>query len=270
MIELNDLKNELGEIRNKKFPYFSKITLSVDAVLVLRNLFLNPDCISVSDLGKFYGKDKVMLSDIAQEILTPAPQTLASYCAKYKIFDLNAVDLLHCFSLEHIEDIRKNKIPKLYSPIYALSHTLLVGKIKSIKELDQVQIAEVIFQYKNKKMIFKNLIIPDNLSLKNDDLVYFHFGIVIDKVTNLDNFNKIKNLQLQHPEFVKWLKVLEPLTIVDCQEQINFKENLFEKNFQGPIRKNYYQKQKISLAKKIKIKNNLEKITSHQAVIFTK
>ena len=66
-------------VRRLNFADFDQIELTGDAVRILVNLFLNPDCMSDINLEQYIKEEKVKLADLSKHIITACPSTLAKY-----------------------------------------------------------------------------------------------------------------------------------------------------------------------------------------------
>jgi len=271
MLEVEQIKDSLEKARIINFANFSDLTLDKSAVLLLKNLFLNPDCVSLSDLGQFAKKAKVKLKEVAREIITAAPQTIAKFSQRRGLTDLTASDILECFSLDHLTDIKNNKIAEFFSPGYAIGHSLLFGQIKDIRNTDNQKIATIVSNYGKKEIIFKNVLVPANLNVKKGSQVSYHFGVVVS-ICQLDDIltNNLKLKQAADENFNEWLSAYHTeKVIIDYYQERVFQQKVFEKIITGPVKKDYYKKQKISEKKKEKIMNNLRKIKDNNKVIYS-
>ena len=70
------------------------------------------------------------------------------------------------------------------SAVYALSHLMTAGKIKEVQDRCLFKLAQTEVSWQNYTVLFKNVVIPSYLEVRVGGLVWQHFGVVIDKVSN--------------------------------------------------------------------------------------
>ncbi len=165
-------------------------------------------------------------------MLTAAPSTLANYANKHNKVLLHHTDIVNCFATDHLEAIKDNKIDQIYNPVYALSHILLSGKINKMYEIGSQKFADIrtglnhvintrevgsdssgvrdLVGYdsyetgsdfsKSKDLLFRKVLIPKDLKVQKGELVWHHFGIVIDRY-DYYNEDKILSNQFGSPYF---------------------------------------------------------------------
>lgn len=221
MQDLTELIRKISKTRQKSLKNFDKITLDADAAEIVVRLFYNPDCVSTTNLQELIVADQIPLKDLSEYILTAAPVTLANYANSHQLLKLTEQDLINCFALDHQDAVRDNRIEKLYSPEYALSHILLAGKITIIYTIDNKKFADVISQYKNLRIKFKKVLIPENLLIDKNIKIWHHFGIVIAPQKPDDNLAH----QLEHPYLNTLLNSTDKLT-VDFSDRKIFKRDI--------------------------------------------
>ena len=155
-----ELIDNLEEARRRAFPNYDAVYLTGPAVLVLSNLFLNPDCIADIDLRKFLTGRPVALSKIARHIVTAAPVTLCHYADQHQKKVLDRQDLIQCFGIDHISSVEKNHVSVQKSPSYALAHILTVGTVTHIRPWGKQRLANLRVNVSKDRVVrFKNVLI---------------------------------------------------------------------------------------------------------------
>lgn len=221
MENLTALAKKLAESRHKSLKNFDRIILNKEAAEIVVRLFYNPDCISTASLKDLIKSDQILLKNLSEYILTAAPITLANYANSHKRLALTEQDLISCFALDHQDAVQTNRIEKLYSPEYALSHILLAGKVFRIYKINSKNFADITSNYKNVKLLFRKVLIPENLKITKNARVWHHFGIVIA----LQNPDDLPARQLDHPYINVLLNNTKKL-IVDFSDQEIFKRDI--------------------------------------------
>ncbi len=206
--------------RRLSFSDFDKIKVSGDGIRIIANLFLNPDCLIDINLEEYIDKESVLLADISKHILTAAPATLAQYAQDYKKLYLSRDDVIRCFAIDHLNTIENNDIINLKGASYALAHTLSIANITKIYESDGAIIAEL----KGDNIVYRNVIIPNNLNVIVGDIVWQHFGVVVDKKSKADDDILLK--QADHKYWKDILKTVKDRAIDYTDEKI-FKKNVY-------------------------------------------
>lgn len=236
MIDQTVLAQNLNNSRKKVLTNFEQIYLDKEAVKLVARLFYNPDCISLVNLDNFTD-DLISLKDFSSSILTAAPTTLANYANKIGKLMLKRDDIITCFATDHIDAVLDNKIDQIYSPVYALSHTLLSGKISRIFEINHQKFAEIVtgsatyeVAVKVNQSIYKKVLIPSDLKVEKGDSVWHHFGIVIDKYEVGDH--SIFDQQLSLANF-SLLNLSSSDRIIDFSDK-----KIFHRDILGKIIKN--------------------------------
>jgi len=176
------------KVRRLSFADFDKIELSRGGVAIIANLFLNPDCITDVNLESYLKYKTVKLSDISRHIITAAPATLAAYAQSHNKLYLDRDDIVECFVLDHLQTLADNKIDKFKGCIYALAHTMSQATVRSVREDDAVFIVEL----EQGDLVYQNVIVPMSLEVKKGQLVWHHFGVVVDIASAADEriYNK--------------------------------------------------------------------------------
>lgn len=190
MDKINQLVKSLSTARQNTLKNFNRITLNQKAAHLVVRLFYNPDCISLKNLDDLVNTNLVKLSDLSKVMLTAAPSTLAKYSNDHNKLLLGEDDIINCFANDHLQAVLKNKIDKIYQPEYALSHILLVGKIKKLYRIDNFKFADIKSTIKLQAVEFKKVLVPTDLTVKAGQSVWHHFGIVICRFDRDDNILK--------------------------------------------------------------------------------
>ncbi len=177
------LIDNLATARHTAFPDFDKIQLTRPAVVILTRLFLNPDCVSDIDFRKLTtSRPQIRLQDLAKHIITAAPVTIAQYCQAHQKLLVTDQDLIKCFGLDHVDSVLDNKVHEVDNPQTALAHILTAGQVKFIK--DNLVNIEIKLS-EDRTVEFKNVLKPKELAVKKGQLVYQHYGVIIDKADDL-------------------------------------------------------------------------------------
>ena len=166
-------------------------------VRVLVNLFLHPGCITDINLARFLNGRKVSLTEISPHIITAFPTQLAKFSNRKKKNKITQSDLLECFALDHADSVEENQKSLFFEPSYALAHVLTIGKIKNLKNFEGRNLAEVLVKVCDREITFKNVLVPSYLSVKKDQTVFHHFGVVVAKADNKALKNLARKLQLE-------------------------------------------------------------------------
>lgn len=222
----------LEKARRLAFPSFAKIVLEPSAVRLLVNLFLHPGCKSDINLAKFLTGQPVNLTEISPHIITAFPSQLAKFASRKKKTIINQEDLLECFSLDHVDSVAENQQSLLFEPAYALAHVLTIGKVKCLQNLENRNLAEILVKVCEQEIVFKHVLVPLDLPVKVNQVVFHHFGVVVAKADTLD----LKNLgrQLQKRQNKKGF--LQKITKQIVSESIDFaKEAFFKVDMTGQI-----------------------------------
>ncbi|MFH1668171.1 MAG: hypothetical protein ABH884_04095 [Candidatus Komeilibacteria bacterium] len=169
-------------VRRLNFSDFDQIELTGDAVRILVNLFLNPDCMSDINLEQYIKEERVKLADLSKHIITACPSTLAKYADDHNQLLITRDDMIKCFSLDHLHAIADHKMEKVKNPSYALAHILTMAKIETMKDQQGQVLANLI----QNKIVYKNVLVPSNLKVQTGQLVWHHFGVVIDEAQTQD------------------------------------------------------------------------------------
>ena len=214
--------NVVEKARRLSFADFDKIELSQGGVRIIANLFLNPDCLIDVNLEAYIDKEKVYLADLSKHIMTAAPATLAVYAKDNKKLYLTRDDVIRCFALDHLDTIADNEIIKLNGAAYALAHALSLVTISNIENRDDVRVVEL----QQENIIYKNVIVPDNLEVKIGDEVWHHFGVLIDMKSDEDE--KIFSEQKVHNY---WLEIIKKVQVdtIDFTDEQTFNKNVYKK-----------------------------------------
>lgn len=170
------------KVRRLNFAGFDNIELTGDAVRVLVNLFLNPDCMTDIDLEQYIDQKTVKLSELSKHIITACPSTLAKYAEDHNSSLINRDDMIQCFALDHLHAIADHKMEKSKNPSYALAHILTMAKVERMRKQQGQIIADLI----QNKISYKNVLVPNNLKVEQGQLVWHHFGVVIDQTLTQD------------------------------------------------------------------------------------
>ncbi|MBL7021775.1 hypothetical protein ISR92_00380 [Patescibacteria group bacterium] len=206
--------------RRLSFVDFDKIKVSGDGLRIISNLFLNPDCLIDINLEDYIDKEFVLLADISKHILTAAPATLAQYAQEHKKLYLSRDDVIKCFALDHLNTIENNEIIKLKGASYALAHTLSIANIIKIYESEGATIAEL----EGDNIVYRNVIIPNNLNVVVGNIVWQHFGVVVDKKSKTDD-----DILLKQADHKYWKDILETVKdrVIDYTDEKIFKKNVY-------------------------------------------
>ncbi len=236
LIADDKLTVKLQHARRMAFANFDQLVISADATLLLANLFLNPDCKSKVDLYQFVGQDN-KLADISKYIITAAPVTLAKYANKHKVNKIGRENIIRCFSIDHAGDISHRGLDDRLSAAYALSHLMTAGKIKEVQDRCRFRLAEIEVNWQNYTVLFKNIIIPSYLKVRVGDLVWHHFGVVIDKVKSKEDKKIMAKVKQQ--QFSQLLADWVDGSIRETRGIINFANRyLFNRDLPNIIIKN--------------------------------
>ncbi len=172
------LKN-LEQARRLSFDNFENIILEPGAVEILVHLFLHPGCKADVNLAKFLTGQPVLLLDISSHIITAFPSSIAAYAAERGLTRISAVNMLECFALDHVDAVEENQSHLLFGPSYALAHVLTIGTIKSLRSIDQRQLAEVEVIVCNQTVTFSHVLVPGAVQVRLGQTVFHHFGVII-------------------------------------------------------------------------------------------
>lgn len=215
----------LEKARRLAFPSFAKIVLEPSAVRLLVNLFLHPGCKSDINLAKFLTGRPVNLTEISPHIITAFPSQLAKFAAKKKKTRINQEDLLECFALDHVDSVAENQKSLLFEPAYALAHVLTIGKVKSLQNLENRNLAEILVKVCEQELTFKHVLVPLDLPVKINQVVFHHFGVVVAKADN----QKLKNLARQLQKRQNKKGFLQKITKQIVSSSIDFAKSSFFK-----------------------------------------
>lgn len=232
MDTFSQLIKTVEKARRLAFLKFDQITLDPEAVQILANLFLNPDCKSNIDLSKFISSEPVKLNQLSPHIITAAPSTLAKYAQDHHKLNITGSDILRCFALDHVKNIQDDKIRS--SSSQKLSHLLNVGRVIKSKKIGRKKIVDLEKNFDNEKIFFKNIFIPDNLEIFKNQEVFYHFGVVVAAVNNqklVKLANEIKVEQIKNCSIYRINREAKRKTksIIDSQNKNYFHGNLMEK-----------------------------------------
>ncbi len=238
MGDFRKLIKRIEQARRLAFPKFDRITLSPKAVQILANLFLNPDCRSDIDLTKFAKDKPVKLNQISAHIITAAPNTLAKYAQDHYKVRISESDILKCFALDHAKAIQENRIDIKLSPSYGLAHLLNISRVIKIKEIQEKKFIDLEKRIGAHTIIFKNVLVPDNLQVFKNQEVFHHFGIVVAAANTprlIKLVDKIKREQKKEYFIYKMNQGVtkERKLIINTQDKADFHENLMEKIIVG-------------------------------------
>ena len=245
------LIDNLQKARSLAFPDFNRIKLTRPAVTLLTRLFLNPDCVADIDFRKLAtSRPQLFLKDIAKHIVTAAPVTLAQYCQTHQKLLIDENDIICCFGLDHIDSVAANKVHLIDNPQTALAHILTAGQVKSMKDnLVNLEIKSG----EAKTVELKNVLKPKELEIKKGQMVWQHYGVIIDQADDLAD--EILFGQAEKDYFQKMLGQNKKKTI-DFADKSVFKKDLIggiiqeEKNLSK--KSNFKTDKKIIVSKKVK------------------
>jgi len=225
------IKN-LEKARRLAFPSFAKIVLEPEAVRVLVNLFLHPGCKSDINLAKFLTGQPVNLTQISPHIITAFPSQLAKFASRKNKTRINQEDLLECFALDHVDSVAENRESLLFEPAYALAHVLTIGKVKSLQNIESRNLAEILVKVCDHEITFKHVLVPPDLTVKNNQVVFHHFGVVVAKADS----QELKNLGRQLQKRQNKKSFLQKITRQIVSESIDFaKPDFFKVDMAGQI-----------------------------------
>lgn len=203
------LLHKINAIRKKTLPLFSTITLSPAAIRLVCRLFLHPYCVNTTNLQKFVGSKPVSLSILARHIITAFPQTICAYAlSNHKTF-IAAKDILRCFALDHCRDVQNHHLENIYSPAYALAHTLTIGRIQQVRQQKDERIADLYIVNSHKKITFKNVFVPTGLQCRKGNLVFQHFGVVIETGRKQSLFKLTQDLNQHQKKIAYFQKIFQ-------------------------------------------------------------
>jgi len=231
------LLHQLNKVRRQTLPNFDKIYLSRQAVFVLANIFLNPDCQATISLYKFLDKPRISLSELSQNIVTAAPVTLAQYANRHNRFYITREDIIKCFSLDHFQDLTNKGIDSRLSAAYALSHLLTPAKIIKVHKYKNSYLADLQVNFNRSVFYFNKVALPPLLGARKGELVWHHFGVVVDKCSSSQDKDLLEAIRRDQLNFLsaKWL----PKTLAETSQEIDFsKKSIFQRDLIGKIIKN--------------------------------
>lgn len=174
----------LEAARRLAFDDFDKIVLQPEAVEVLINLFLHPGCKSDMNLAKFLTGQTVPLTEISPHIITAFPSQVATYAKNNNKLRIKGVDLLECFALDHADAVEENYQFLKFTPSYALAHVLTIGTTTNVRNIENRQLVDVDVTVCDEPVKFSNVLVPGNMKVKEKQMVFHHFGVVVAKVTD--------------------------------------------------------------------------------------
>lgn len=254
----DNLLKKLNQIRQDVLPNFAKIKLTDQAVESTSRLFLHPFCINTADLRKINPGKTVKLSTLSQYILTGFPNTICFYAAKRKKTLIKNKDILECFALDHIAGVAENKIALIYSPAYALAHILTLCRVVRIRQRKEYILADLEYQFGEKKIAFHNVFVPPDLEVKKNQNVFHHFGVIIDSERNRDLSRLARTLSQKQKE-IEYLCLVTKNTkkIIDFGQRGLYNFDLISyiikqsKNpeYHYPIKINFDQNKKVPFSK---------------------
>lgn len=195
--------HKLQDVRRKTFAEYDSIVLDADAVGVLARFFVNPDCQSDIDLFAIH-EPETKLSFLGGHIITAAPSTLAKYAEKHKLTTLTEKDILLCFALDHAHDVHDTHVADAKNPLYALAHIALPSEVIRLKKYKQAELAELRYDTLWGSVIFKNVVVPKNISVNVGDSVFQHFGVISAHAQDKRFIQKLIKLQ-QTDDFIAQL-----------------------------------------------------------------
>jgi len=215
----------LEKARRLAFPSFAKIVLEPSAVRLLVNLFLHPGCKSDINLAKFLTGQPVNLTEISPHIITAFPSQLAKFASKKNKIRISENDLLECFALDHVNSVEENQKSLLFEPAYALAHVLTIGKVKSLQTLENRHLAEVLVKVCEHEITFKHVLVPLDLPVRVNQVVFHHFGVVVAKADS----QALKNLASQLQKRQNKKGFLQKITKQIVSKSIDFAKSAFFK-----------------------------------------
>ncbi len=230
----DNLLQRLNKVRRQTLPHFDEIYLSRQAVFVLANIFLNPDCQSTISLYKFLSLPKVSLSEISKYIITAAPVTLAKYANRHNRFYLTREDIIKCFALDHYHDLSCRGIDQRLSTAYALSHLLTPAKIIKVHKHKHVYLADLQVDFDNNVFYFNKVALPPLLGARKGEMVWHHFGVIVDKCSSGQDRDLLERMRKDQFDFLssRWL----PQTLAETSNKIDFSQkNIFKRDLTGKI-----------------------------------
>jgi len=235
MLEQAKIVGNLEKARRLAFPDFEKITLSPAAVKILVHLFIHPGCKSDINLVKFLTGQPVLLSDISPHIITAFPSQVALYAKRRDKTVLTDVDLLECFAIDHAEAVEENKLSVGMAPSYALAHMLTIGKIMSIKKFDIRQLAEIAITICKQKVNFSHALVPSDVLVGVDSLVFHHFGVVVAVADSVGMKSLARNLQSQQNKQSFLQKITRQVVGANVNSIDYAKESFFKVDMTGKL-----------------------------------
>jgi len=196
-VNTQNIIQNLETARRLTFPEFAKITLEPEAVAILVHLFIHPGCKSDINLIKFLTGQPVKLVEMSPHIITAFPSQVAKFAARKRITKITGADLLECFAIDHADAVEENVEELQFEPAYALAHILTVGRIKSVKAVDNRQLVELEIKVCGQLVNFSHVLAPPGLIVKTGQTVFHHFGVVV-AVAGSDGLKILtKKLQLE-------------------------------------------------------------------------
>jgi len=170
--------------RRLSFDDFDNIILESEAVEILVNLFIHPGCKSDINLAKFLTGQPVPLKDISPHIITAFPSQVATYAKDNNKTVITGVNLLECFALDHADAVEENYQFLKFEPSYALAHVLTIGQASNIRSVEGRKLVDIDVTVCGENVKFSNVLSPLNIELKNKQMVFHHFGVVVATVNS--------------------------------------------------------------------------------------
>jgi len=225
----------LEAARRLAFEDFENIVLEPEAVEVLVNLFLHPGCKSDINLAKFLTGLPVPLTEISPHIITAFPSQVATYAKNSNKLRIKGVDLLECFALDHADAVEENYEFLKFTPSYALAHVLTIGTATNVRNIENRQLVDIDVTACGEVVKFSNVLAPGNMNVKDKQMIFHHFGVVVAKVTDkvLKSFaNKLQKTQDKKTFIQKTVKQV----LGKEMESIDYaKESFFKVDMTGQI-----------------------------------
>ncbi len=225
----------LEAARRLAFDDFDKIVLQPEAVEVLINLFLHPGCKSDINLAKFLTGQPVPLTDISPHIITAFPSQVANYAKDKNKLIISGVDLLECFALDHADAVEENYKFLKFTPSYALAHVLTIGTANNIRNVDNRKLVDIEVTVCNEKINFSNVLAPGHMEVKDQQMVFHHFGVVVATVSDksLKIFANKLQLSQDKKSFIK--KTVKQVLGKEIESIDYAKESFFRVDMTGQI-----------------------------------
>ena len=235
MIDTSHIIQNLEAARRLAFPDFEKIVLEPAAVRILVHAFLHPGCKADVNLATFLTGAPVLLSDISPHIITAFPSQVALFARRKGTTTVSAADLLECYALDHADQVEENQIALAMEPSYALAHVLTIGTVKNIRGVGIRQLIDLEALVCRQRVTFSHVLVPTGVSVKNNSVVFHHFGVVLAAADTKALRLLARKLQLEQNKKSFLRKITKQIIGANISSIDYAKESFFKVDMTGKL-----------------------------------